>query len=311
VVARIITEPLAWVAAESATLLAVLDLAARLDLQHAAAALVVSLRVPLVRLDLLGHCAKAAARLDELVTADQETKACAALASATSALHRGRYPEVLRILTENRTELASVDPALRADILAKLGDAKERCRDASGAMAAFREAARWYRASGNGREEAACHASMSNLYRNEFNDPRSAVRHAHAAVRLADPYGDWKIMAQTRVALAHAYLDTGDPAASRPFAEQALTIVTAHGDPVGQAWCQILTPTSPAPSASSTGPGLRPSARSSCPGRLAERTPKPRPWSRSPASTSPKEILPRLVPRRTGPSNCTSGSTAP
>ena len=42
-VARIVVEPLTWVAAESTALLAVLDLAAQLDLRHAAGALLASL----------------------------------------------------------------------------------------------------------------------------------------------------------------------------------------------------------------------------------------------------------------------------
>lgn len=240
ILARVIREPLPWVGADIGTLLTVVDLAIRCGRARNAAALLLVLRVPLVRLDLVDHCARIAARLDPMVGQDAIARVSTALAAATARLHRSRYADVVRILTAVRPALDEVDPALRAEVLIKLGDAYERCREVPQALTALLEAAECFDACGDLRGQAGCHASLSTLNRDHIGDLDAALRHAREALRLAGAVGDWKAIAQAKVAVVHGSLAVGDIPTAQHEAAEALALVERDGDPVGQTWCLIL-----------------------------------------------------------------------
>jgi hypothetical protein len=240
VLGQVIKEPLAWVGADVDVLLAAFDLAVHRGRHHAAAALLLVLRVPMVRLDLLDHLPRAAARLDRPAGPDSVVRVSTALVSASTRLHRGWYTDAVRALTAVRPELADVEPALRATVLLMLGDAYERCCDVPNALAALREAAQWFTAGGDTAGQAACHASLSTLNRDQVHDLDAAVWHAGEALRLADIVGDWKLSAQARVGVVHASLAAGDLLTARWRAGEAIALAERDGDPVGQTWCMIL-----------------------------------------------------------------------
>jgi tetratricopeptide (TPR) repeat protein len=240
VLGQVIKEPLAWVGADVDVLLAAFDLAVHHGRLRAAAALLLVLRVPMVRLDLLDHLPRAAARLDRLAASDPVVGVSAALVAASTRLHRGWYTDAVRALTAVRPALADVDPAIRAEVLLMLGDAYERCCDVPNALAALREAAQWFAACGDTTGHASCHASLSTLNLNQVNDIEAAVWHAGEALRLADIVGDWKMSALARVAVVHAGLAAGDLPTARRRADEAIALAERDGDPVGQTWCLVL-----------------------------------------------------------------------
>jgi tetratricopeptide (TPR) repeat protein len=240
VLGQVVKEPLAWFGADVDVLLAAFDLAVHHGWQHAAAALLLVLRKPMVRLDLLDHLPRAAARLDRLAGLDPVVRVSAALVAASTRLHRGWYTDAARALTAVRPELADVDPAIRAEVLLMLGDAHERCCDVPGALVALREAAQWYAACDDTIGQAACHDSLSALNLNHVHDTEAALWHAGEALRLADIVGDWKMSAMARVALVHASLASGDLPTARRRADEAIALAERDGDPVGHTWCLVL-----------------------------------------------------------------------
>ena len=235
VLGRLVKEPLPWVGADVDVLLAVFDLAVRGGLPRPAAALLLVLRAPLVRLDLYDHGARAATRLMNVAGADPVARVTAALVTATARMHRSRYADVVAIL--NEVPLADVDPALRAEVLTKLGDAYERCRDWHRAITAVREAVVCFRKSGNPAGESGCHGTLAALYRDHLGDLVAARAHGAKALRLADAAGDWKTRAQVRLVVMRTALACGDPAAAAELAEQARCLSEQNGDPIGQTWC--------------------------------------------------------------------------
>ncbi|MCR6487845.1 AfsR/SARP family transcriptional regulator [Amycolatopsis sp. OK19-0408] len=235
VVRGVVREPLSWVGAEADVLLAVFALAVRGGLPRPAAALLLVLRAPLVRLGLHDHGARAAARLANVAGADPVVRVTAALVAATARMHHSRYAEVVAVL--NEVPLREVDPALRAEVLTKLGDAYERCRDWHRAITVVREAVGCFRKAGNRAGESGCHATLAALYRDQLGDLRAAKAHGAKALRLADAAGEWKTRAQVRLVVLRTALACGDPAAAAGLAEQARGLAEQHGDPVGRAWC--------------------------------------------------------------------------
>jgi tetratricopeptide (TPR) repeat protein len=240
VLGQVIKEPLAWAGADVDVLLAVFELAVHRGRRRAAAALLLVLRKPLVRLDLLDHLPRAAARLDRLAGPDPVVRVSAALVAASTRLHRGWYTDAARALTAVRPELADVDPAIRAEVLLMLGDAYERCCDVPNALVAFGEAAQWFAASDDIADQAACHCSLSALNLNHVHDIEAALWHACEALRLADLVSDWKLSAMARVAVVHASLVAGDLPTARRRADEAIALAERDGDPVGQTWCLVL-----------------------------------------------------------------------
>lgn len=235
VVGRVVQEPLSWVGADVDVLLAVFGLAVRGGLPRPAAALLLVLRAPLVRLDLYDHGARAAARLMNVAGADPVVRVTAALVTATARMHRCRYADVVAIL--NEVPLADVDHALRAEVLTKLGDAYERCRDWHRAITAVREAIGCFRKSGNLAGMSGCHSTLAALYRDHLGDLGAARAHGTKALRLADVAGDWKTRAQVRLVVLRTALACGDPADAVSLAEQARRLTEQNGDPIGQTWC--------------------------------------------------------------------------
>jgi DNA-binding SARP family transcriptional activator/tetratricopeptide (TPR) repeat protein len=235
VLGRVVQEPLPWVGADVDVLLAVFDLAVRGGLPRPAAALLLVLRAPLVRLDLYDHGARAAARLTTVAGTDPVVRVTAALVTATARMHRSRYADVVAIL--NEVPLREVDLALRAEVLTKLGDAYERCRDWHRAITAVREAVVCFRKYGNLAGESGCHGTLAALYRDHLGDLRAARAHGTKALRLADAAGEWKNRAQVRLVVMRTALACGDPAAAAGLAEQARCLSEQNGDPIGQTWC--------------------------------------------------------------------------
>ncbi|MEV5712787.1 BTAD domain-containing putative transcriptional regulator [Amycolatopsis mediterranei] len=235
VVRRVVTEPLSWVGADVDVLLAVFALAVRGGLLRPAAALLLVLRAPLVRLDLYDHGARAAARLTAVAGPDPVVRVTAALVTATARMHRSRYADVVAIL--NEVPLRDVDFALRAEVLTKLGDAHERCGDWHRAITAVREAVVCCRKSGNLAGMSGCHGTLAALYRDHLGDLAAARVHGAKALRLADAAGDWKTCAQVRLVAVRTALACGDAAAAVNLAEQARGLTEQHGDPIGQTWC--------------------------------------------------------------------------
>lgn len=235
VVERVVREPLSWVGADADVLLAVFDLAVRGGLLRPAAALLLVLRAPLVRLDLHDHGARAAARLANVAGADPVVRVTAALVAATARMHHSRYADVVAIL--NEVPVREVDPALRAEVLTKLADAYERCRDWHRAITVVREAVVCFRKSGNRAGESGCHATLAALYRDHLGDLRAAKAHGTKALRLADATGEWKTRALVRLVVMRTALACGNPAAAAGLAEQARCLSEQHGDPVGRTWC--------------------------------------------------------------------------
>ncbi len=235
VVGHVVKEPLPWVGADVDVLLAVFGLAVRGGLLRPAAALLLVLRAPLVRLDLSDHGARAAARLANVAGSDPVVRVTAALVAATARMHRSRYADVVAILTE--VPLAGVDLALRAEVLTKLGDAYERCRDWHRAITAMREAVVCFRKSGNLAGMSGCHGTLAALYRDHLGDLRAATAHGTKALRLADAAGDWKTRAQVRLVVLRTALACGDATFAAELAEQARCLSERNGDPIGQTWC--------------------------------------------------------------------------
>jgi DNA-binding SARP family transcriptional activator len=240
ILAWVIKEPLLWLGADIGTLLALVDLAIQRGEARTAATLLLVLRVPLVRLDLIDQGARIAARLETMVGQDAMARVSAALVAATARLHRSRYADVVQILTAMRPELDEVDPALRAEVLFKLGDAYERCRDVPQALTALREAAEYFDASGDTSGQAGCLISLSTLNRDHVGDLDAALRHARKALRLTNLVGDWKASAMAKVAVVHGSLAVGDIPTAQHEAAEALALVERDGDLVGQTWCLIL-----------------------------------------------------------------------
>lgn len=235
VLERVVREPLPWLGADVDVLLAVFGLAVRGGLPRPAAALLLVLRAPLVRLDLADHGARAGARLANVAGADPVVRVTAALVAATARMHRGRYADVVAILTE--VPPADVDLALRAEVLTKLGDAYERCRDWHRAITAAREAVVCFRKYGNLAGMSGGHATLAALYRDHLGDLRAARLHGTKALRLADAAGDWKTRAQVRLVVSRTALACGDAAAAAGLAEEARCLSERNGDPIGQTWC--------------------------------------------------------------------------
>jgi DNA-binding SARP family transcriptional activator/tetratricopeptide (TPR) repeat protein len=269
VVGRVVKEPLPWVGADVDVLLAVFGLAVRGGLTRPATALLLVLRAPLVRLDLYGHGARAAARLTTVAGADPVVRVTAALVTATARMHRSRYADVIAIL--NKVPLADVDLALRAEVLTKLGDAYERCGDWHRAITAVREAVLCFRKSGNLAGMSGCHATLAALYRDHLGDLGAARAHGTKALRLADAAGEWKTRAQVRLVVMRTALAAGDPAAAAGLAEQARCLSEQNGDPIGQTWC--LTAEADAHRANGDLPAARRSADRAL--GLARRTRRP------------------------------------
>ena len=236
VVGRVVKEPLPWVGADVDVLLAVFDLAVRGGLPRSAAALLLVLRAPLVRLDLYDHGARAAARLTNVAGPDPVVRVTAALVTATARMHRSRYADVVAVL--NEVPLREVDLALRAEVLTKLGDAYERCRDWHRAITAVREAVVCFRKSGNLAGESGCHSTLAALYRDHLGDLGAARAHGTKALRLADAAGEWKTCAQVRLVVVRTALACGDTAAAISLAEQARGLSERNGDLIGQTWCR-------------------------------------------------------------------------
>lgn len=232
---RVVKEPLPWVGADVDVLLTVFDLAVRAGLARSAAALLLVLRAPLVRLDLYDNGARAATRLPTVAGEDPVVRVTAALVAATARMHRCRYADVVAILSE--VPLKEVDHALRAEVLTKLGDAYERLRDWPHAITAMREAVVCFRKSGNLAGQSGCHGTLAALYRDHLGDLGAARSHGRKAVRLADAAGDWKTRAQARRVVMRTALARGDTAAAVANAEEARGLADQHGDPNGQAWC--------------------------------------------------------------------------
>ncbi|MEU4519339.1 BTAD domain-containing putative transcriptional regulator [Amycolatopsis sp. NPDC024027] len=235
VVGRVVKEPLSWVGADVDLLLAVFALAVRGGLLRPAAALLLVLRAPLVRLDLSDHGARAAARLTAVAGPDPVVRVTAALVAATARMHRSRYADVVAIL--NEVPLRDVDFALRAEVLTKLGDAYERCGDWHRAITAVREAVGCFRKSGNLAGMSGCHGTLAALYRDHLGDLGAARVHGAKALRLADAAGDWKTRAQVRLVAVRTALACGDAATAVGLAEQARGLAEQHGDPIGWTWC--------------------------------------------------------------------------
>ncbi|MBE8521127.1 winged helix-turn-helix domain-containing protein [Amycolatopsis sp. H6(2020)] len=235
VVGQVVTEPLPWVGADADVLLAVFDLAVRGGLRRSAAALLLVLRAPLVRLDLYDHGARAAARLTNVAGEDPVVRVTAALVTATARMHRSRYADVVAIL--NEVPLREADLALRAEVLTKLGDAYERCGDWHRAITALREAVVCFRKSGHRAGESGCHSTLAALYRDHLGDLGAARTHGTKALRLADAAGEWKTRAQVRLVVVRTALACGDPAAAIRLAGQARDLSERNGDPIGQTWC--------------------------------------------------------------------------
>ncbi|WIX90453.1 AfsR/SARP family transcriptional regulator [Amycolatopsis sp. DG1A-15b] len=235
VAARVVKEPLSWVGADVDVLLAVFALAVRGGLLRPAAALLLVLRAPLVRLDLYDHGARAAARLTTVAGQDPVVRVTAALVTATARMHRSRYADVVAILDE--VPLRDVDFALRAEVLTKLGDAYERCGDWHRAITAVREAVVCFRKSGNLAGMSGCHGTLAALYRDHLGDLCAATVHGAKALRLADAAGEWKTCAQVRLVAVRTALACGDPAAAVSLAGQARVLSEQHGDPIGRTWC--------------------------------------------------------------------------
>ncbi|MGW5739896.1 BTAD domain-containing putative transcriptional regulator [Amycolatopsis sp. NPDC003861] len=235
VVRHVVTEPLPWVGADADVLLAVFDLAVRGGLRRRAAALLLVLRAPLVRLDLYDHGARAAARLTNVAGDDPVVRVTAALVTATARMHRSRYADVVAIL--NEVPLREADVALRAEVLTKLGDAHERCGDWHRAITALREAVGCFRKSGNRAGESGCHSTLAALYRDHVGDLGAARIHGAKALRLADAAGEWKTRAQVRLVVVRTALACGDSAAAVRLAGQARDLSERNGDPIGRTWC--------------------------------------------------------------------------
>ncbi len=235
VLGQVVPEPLPWVGADAEVLLAVFDLAVRGGLRRSAAALLLVLRAPLVRLDLSDHGARAAARLTNVAGEDPVVRVTAALVTATARMHRSRYADVVAIL--NEVPLRQADLALRAEVLTKLGDAHERCGDWHRAITALREAVVCFRKSGNRAGESGCHSTLAALYRDHLGDLGAARIHGTKALRLADAAGEWKTRAQVRLVVVRTALACGDSAAAVRLAGQARDLSERNGDPIGQTWC--------------------------------------------------------------------------
>ncbi|SEP54341.1 AfsR/SARP family transcriptional regulator [Amycolatopsis saalfeldensis] len=238
--ARLAPEPLRWAGADAGVLITLVELALDRGRARAAAALLLALCEPLVRLDLLDPLARLAPRLAAIAGPDVTARVVAALVTAAVRLHRGRYSDVPRVLAAVRPMLSDVDPELRGDVLAKLGDAAERCCDVPAALAALGAAAADYEACGNVAGLAGCHSSLSTLHREQLGDPDAALRHARKALRYAESLGDWKITAQAKISVVHISLAVGDLPSARRHAADALALAEHHGDPVGRTWCLIV-----------------------------------------------------------------------
>ncbi|MFB9683461.1 AfsR/SARP family transcriptional regulator [Amycolatopsis plumensis] len=232
---QVVREPLWWVAADADVLLAVFALAVRGGLPRRAAALLLVLRAPLVRLELYDHGARAAARLRPVAGADPVVRVTAALVTATARMHRSRYADVIAILGE--APVRDVDPALRAEVLTSLGYAYERCGDWHRAVTAVGEAVVCFRKSGNRAGESGCHGTLAALYRDHLGDLGAARAHGKKALRLADAAGEWKTCAQVRLVVVRTALACGDTAAAVRLAGQARALAERNGDLIGQTWC--------------------------------------------------------------------------
>ncbi|MFL6141313.1 MAG: BTAD domain-containing putative transcriptional regulator [Labedaea sp.] len=110
--------------------LAVLELVVERGATGRAAVLLVGLRVPLIRFDLVDRGARIAARLERMAGRDVVTLVSARLVAATARLDHGRHGEVVRMLDAVRPVLCEVDPVLRAELLATLAQAADPCRRA-------------------------------------------------------------------------------------------------------------------------------------------------------------------------------------